>query len=93
MPWVFTEHGVVMLANILHSKHAIKMSIEVVRAFVRMRYVLIANEKLSKELQELRSFVLKRFHKTDQEFAKLWQSIEKLLNPPASTSRIGFDLS
>lgn len=92
-PYVFTEHGAVMAANILRSEWAITMSIEVVRAFVRMRYVLVANEKLSKELQELRSFVLKRFHKTDQEFARLWKSIEKLINPPVNTNRIGFDLS
>ncbi|MFH0820462.1 MAG: ORF6N domain-containing protein [Candidatus Peregrinibacteria bacterium] len=92
LPWVFTEHGVVMLANILHSKHAIKMSIEVVRAFVHMRKTLAFNEKFTKELQELRSFVLKRFHKTDQEFYKLWKAIEKLINPPINPNRIGFRL-
>jgi hypothetical protein len=43
LPRVFTEHGAVMAANVLNSDRAIKMSIFVVRAFVRVRETLAVN--------------------------------------------------
>lgn len=93
LPYVFTEHGVVMLANVLRSKHAVKMSIEIVRAFIQMRKMMTSSEKFTKELAELKSFVLKHAQKSDQEFRKVWQAIEKLSNPPSrNEGRIGFDL-
>lgn len=82
-----------MLANVLRSKHAVKMSIEVVRAFIQMRRILASSDKFSRELNELKSFVLKHAQKSDQEFRKVWQAIEKLSNPPSQKEcRIGFDL-
>ena len=94
LPHVFTEHGVVMLANILRSKHAIKMSIEVVRTFIKMRKMLASSEKFNKELDQLKSFVLKHTQKSDQEFRKIWGAIEKLsMSPSQEEDRIGFKLS
>lgn len=94
LPLVFTEHGVVMLANILRSKHAVKMSIEVVRAFIQMRKILASSEKFDKELYELKSFVLRHAQKSDQEFRKVWQAIEKLSDPPSGAGRkLGFELN
>ncbi|MFH0838252.1 MAG: ORF6N domain-containing protein [Patescibacteria group bacterium] len=94
LPHVFTEHGVVMLANVLRSQHAVKMSIEVVRAFIQMRKMLTSSDKFSKELHELKSFVLRHAQKSDQEFRRVWQAIEKLSQPPSQKERqIGFDLS
>src|SRR5882724_7662683 len=43
LPYAFTEHGVVMLANVLNSKRAVAVSIEVVRVFVRLRHATMAN--------------------------------------------------
>ncbi len=45
-PYVFTEHGAIMAANILRSKRAIQMSVFVVRAFIRMRQILIEQRSL-----------------------------------------------
>jgi len=93
LPYVFTEHGVVMLANVLRSKHAVKMSIEVVRAFIQMRKMLASSEKFDKELRELKSFVLRHSQKSDQEFRRVWQAIEKLGQPTNQIERrIGFEL-
>lgn len=91
-PYVFTEHGAVMLATILHSKQAIHMSVEIVRAFIQMRYILASQEKLNQEFSELKSFLLKRFRENDQEFRKVWQSIERLSAPPENPRKIGFCL-
>jgi hypothetical protein len=94
LPHVFTEHGVVMLANVLRSKHAVKMSIEVVRAFIQMRKILVSSDKFGRELHELKRFVLKHAQKSDQEFRKVWQAIERLSAPPnKEEEQIGFDLS
>ncbi len=98
MPMVFTEHGVAMVANLLRSERAIMMSVEIVRAFVRTREMLASSEKFDKELRELRDFVLRHAQKSDQEFRKVWQAIEKLGSAAdnegrgSGVRRIGFEL-
>ncbi len=92
LPMAFTEHGVAMAANLLKSKRAISISVEIVRAFIKLREFLSSKKELSKEVTELRSFVLKHAQKSDQEFRKVWQAIEKLSTPlTKEESRIGFD--
>ncbi len=92
LPMAFTEHGVLMLANVLRSERAAQISIQVTRAFVRMRYIADSNKELAKVVLELRSFVLKNSNKTDLEFRRVWQTIERLSAPSANTNRIGFRL-
>ena len=92
-PYAFTEYGAVMLASVLKSQRAVAMSIQIVRTFVRLKNALILHEKFPKEFGELKSFMLKHSHKTDREFRRVWQAIEKLSNPPQEPRRIGFDLS
>src|SRR3989344_6566798 len=53
LPYVFTEHGALMLANVLRNKKAIQVSIEIVRAFVQLRQALSTNKDLARKLQEL----------------------------------------
>ncbi|MFA5829946.1 MAG: ORF6N domain-containing protein [Candidatus Gracilibacteria bacterium] len=92
MPFAFTEHGTVMLASVLRSKRAIQMSIEVVKAFVRLRHALASHENLVDQLSEVRSFMLKQANKTDREFKKVWKTIEALTKPieNKSSQSIGF---
>jgi hypothetical protein len=52
-PFAFTEHGAVMLASVLNSQIAITASIQVVRAFVRLRSVLAAHKELARRLEKL----------------------------------------
>jgi len=94
MPFAFTEHGAVMLASVLKSKRAIQMSIEVVKAFVRLRGVLSSQKNTEKQLTEIRSFMLKQSNKTDREFKKVWKAIEDLTNPPENklNNPIGFKI-
>lgn len=93
LPYVFTEHGVVMLANVLRSKRATIISVEVVRAFIRFRQMLASHQEFAKEIITIKSFTLKYAQKTDQEFRKVWRAIEKLSEPPPKPERrIGFDL-
>jgi len=52
-PFTFSEHGVTMLASVLRSEKAVKISIQIVRAFVAMRTYLITQSSLSAEIKEL----------------------------------------
>ena len=52
-PYAFTEHGVTMLSSVLHSERAIRVNIEVVRAFVRLRRMLATHEDLARKLVSL----------------------------------------
>jgi len=93
-PFVFTEHGAVMLASVLRSKRAIKMSIEVVKAFVRFRRLMASQEDMHKQITEIRSFILKQSNKTDRGFKKVWNTIERLIGPAKDEPKqaIGFRL-
>jgi len=95
LPFVFTEHGVVMAANILKSKRAIWVSIEIARAFIRMRQIMTSHREMGKELVELKSFLLKHSNQTNREFKRIWNAIEKLAEPHNGKEqrKIGFDVS
>ena len=88
-PLAFTEHGTVMLASVLRSKYAVQVSIDVVKAFVRLRQVLASHKDIVEQLTEIRSFMLKQSNKTDREFKKVWNSIENIITANKDDS-IGF---
>jgi hypothetical protein len=46
-PFVFTEHGIAMLSSVLHSKRAVQMNIQIIRAFIRLREMLINHKDLA----------------------------------------------
>lgn len=81
LPWVFTEHGVIMLASLLNSPVAVDASVRIVRTFVRMRELIVANLELSRRLDQ----VEQRMDKTDSDLATLFAAIRQLLTPPPRT--------
>lgn len=91
LPFVFTEHGVAMLSNILKSKTARKTSVEIVRAFILMRQMMHQNHDLSIRLKELES-------KFNRQFKDIYDAlnylIEKDKQPETSGSRkrIGYSM-
>jgi ORF6N domain len=88
LPNAFTEHGAIMAATVLNSKRAIEMSIFVVRAFVRMRQAIAANQHLASKLTELES----RLDGHDEQIVELIEAIRELVTPlPANNRRIGFE--
>ena len=88
LPWVFTEHGALMAANLLRSKRAVQMSLHVVRAFVRLREMVAANKELSKKLDELE----RRVSHHDEAITNIVKAIRELAVPPdpKPRRRIGF---
>jgi hypothetical protein len=93
LPMAFTEQGVAMLSSILRSSQAVKVNIEIMRAFIRLRQTLSSHKELAKELKEIREFVLKNSYKNNREFQRVWQAIEKLTEKPKEQRKIGFDIS
>jgi len=88
LPWVFTEHGALMLASVLNSPIAVEASVRVVRAFVLMREQLTANKELAQKLGELES----RVSGHDEAIQNLFEAIRQLVEPPLPENRkqIGF---
>ena len=86
-PWVFTEHGAIMLATVLNSETAVEASVRVVRAFVQLRELVSANGTLARKLADLEN----KFGAHDQAIAQLFQAIRSLITPPRRKKReIGF---
>ncbi len=84
LPNAFTEHGAIMVANILKSKRAVQVSIQVVRAFVKLRTILLNNKELVKKLIALEK-------KYDHQFKVVFEAIRQLMVPPPYPSKkIGF---
>jgi hypothetical protein len=88
LPYAFTEHGAIMAATVLNSPEAVKMSVFVVRAFVRMREHLAANAAILQRLAEIDKTLLEH----DHALGVIWQQIQPLLQPPPEPPkrRIGF---
>ena len=84
LPYVFTEHGAVMAANILKSPLAVQMSVIVVRAFIKMREMLIEQRDLAKKLMDLEK-------KYDRQFKVVFDAIRALMSEEKRPkSKIGF---
>ena len=81
-PYVFTEHGAIMAANILSTARAMQMSIFVVRSFVRMRQVIDSNVDLTSRLKELEDKLTKRLDTHERGIVYVLEEIRKLRNPP-----------
>jgi len=77
LPYAFTEHGAIMLASVLNSMAAIKASIAVVDAFVRVRELLSTHKDLARELKELEK-------KYDAQFRVVFDAIHELMEKPKS---------
>ena len=89
LPYGFTEHGAIMVATVLNSEQAIKMSVFVVRAFVRLRQVLAANREFADRIKELEG----RLETHDGTIREIISAIKQLMNPsPSRRTRIGFTL-
>jgi hypothetical protein len=84
LPYVFTEQGVAMLSGILQSHRAVQVNIAIMRAFVRMRRMLVSHEELARKVAALEG-------KYDSQFRVVFDAIRALMEPPKTQrQRIGF---
>ena len=87
-PYAFTEHGAIMLANVLNTPTAIETSVLIVRAFVKLRELLSTHKELERKIMELES-------KYDKQFKLIFEAIRELMQHEQldkNRIRIGFKI-
>jgi hypothetical protein len=77
-PYAFTEHGALMAANVLNSPEAVKMSVHVVRAFIKQRELLAGQAEILKKLAQMDAKLLKH----DDALRMIWRELQPLIAPP-----------
>jgi len=84
-PYAFSEQGVAMLSSVLRSPRAVQVNIAIVRAFVRLREMLLTNAGLARKLADLE-------RKYDSQFRVVFDAIRQLMAPPPAPPKpeIGF---
>jgi len=81
LPLAFTEEGVAMLSSVLRSERAVRVNIEIMRAFVRMRRMVVDHKDLSQRLDALEA-------RYDGHFKVVFQAIRRLMGPRRRPAKI-----
>ncbi|MCL2600029.1 MAG: ORF6N domain-containing protein [Treponema sp.] len=97
LPYAFTEQGVAMLAGVLHSKKAIDTNIQIMRAFIQMRNLVLSNDALHEQVGDLRKLLMLHIENTDCKFSELDETVRQiacalnnLIERPPKAKKIGF---
>jgi len=87
LPYAFTEHGILMLANVLKSEQAITMSIRIIEIFVKLRETLLMHKDVLLKLEQLEKKVVNH----DEDITLIFKYLRELLNPKSEPMRkVGF---
>ena len=97
LPYVFTEHGVLMLSNVLNSSKAINMSIQIIRVFDRLRKYALEQKPKDIRIEELHKLLMLHIENTDYKFSGYDETIKQivfalnnLMEQPQKTKKISF---
>lgn len=89
LPYAFTEHGVLMLANVLKSERAIIMSVRIIEIFIKLREVLLTHKDILLKLEQLEKTTVRQ----DVNIKLIFEYLKELLNPKTEPMRkIGFKI-
>jgi hypothetical protein len=89
LPYVFTEHGILQLANVIKSERATQMSIKIIEVFIEMREYLIQNLSLRNEIEEIR----KKLSNHDKNIELVFNYLDELMEKQENTEprkKIGY---
>ncbi|MCX5706927.1 MAG: ORF6N domain-containing protein [Candidatus Omnitrophica bacterium] len=78
LPYVFTEQGVAMLSSVLNSERAIQVNILIMRAFTKLREILLTHKELAVKIETLEN----KYSEHDKTIKTIFDAIKKLLEPP-----------
>ncbi|NVN96026.1 MAG: ORF6N domain-containing protein [Bacteroidetes bacterium] len=73
LPFVFTEHGILQLANVIKSTRARKISIRIIEVFIKMREMLISHKELFAELEQIK----KQISNHDDQFMLIFEYLKQ----------------
>lgn len=95
LPYAFSENGAIMAANVLNSPEAVRMSVFVVRVFVKMRELLGGTKELARQLAELERKLTARLDVHESAIVDVLRRVMEILDPPPPPPepprrRIGF---
>ena len=83
-PWVFTEHGILMLSSVLRNERAAMVNVQIMRSFVKLREMIASHEYLLQRLDDLEE-------RYDQNFREVFATLRELIAAPISNKNpIGF---
>ena len=89
-PYAFTQEGIAMLSSVLNSPRAVQVNIAIMRAFVKLRELMISHKDLARKIEELEG----KFNQHDENFIIVFKTIKKLLETPRESKKkklpIGF---
>jgi hypothetical protein len=87
MPYAFTQEGIAMLSSVLRSPRAVAVNIEIMRAFIRMRGMLLSVDELARKVEALE----RKAVANDQNMEEVFAALKELMVPPEPLRReIGF---
>jgi phage regulator Rha-like protein len=98
LPYVFTEHGVLMLANVLRSDQAIQVSIKIIEVFVKLREMLLENTELRLAIEKLEKTAVNNTKNIElvfqyiDELSEKQEKLEKKNSKPKERNPIGYKL-
>ena len=90
-PYVFTEHGILMLSSVLNSDKAIKINIQIMKVFVKMRHYMFSYSATNEQIAELRKLLMLYIEKNDKRVNQIIIALNSLIAEPPKTKRIGFN--
>lgn len=85
-PYVFTEHGILMLSSILKSKIAIQINIQIMQIFTQMRQIALTNKEIMLKLSEIEQKLLKN----DRQFEVVFEAIHHMFQIDQKEKKFGF---
>ena len=97
LPYVFTEHGILMLSNVLNSAKAIHMSIQIIRVFDKLRKYALEQTSKDIRIEELHKLLMLHIENNDYKFSEYDETIKQiiialnnLIEQPVKNKTIGF---
>lgn len=84
MPYAFSEYGVAMLSSVINSKRAIQVNIQIIKAFVKLRQMILGTSDLRKRIEDMEK-------KYDKQFKVVFTVLKELIDKPFKERKeIGF---
>ena len=80
LPFVFTEHGILMLSSVLNSELAIKMSVQIIETFIQLRKLANNYEEILKKINQMES-------QNNEQFSEIYEVLQQLLEKPKEEPR------
>ena len=79
-PFVFTEHGILMLSSVLNSELAVKMSVQIIETFVQLRKLANNYDDIMHKINEMES-------RNNEQFREIYEVLKRLLSKPEEQAR------